>query len=123
MAASKIEGHLAGIDFEKPVEVINLPKGKIAHQYQVPNGPQGSYYAPPNAPPSSLGISSKAKDWNTGEIITKEVNVYEANSRIRVLKSTAAKIDDTWSIPGKTITTTGGSDQFFTIEKKLFSLK
>ena len=116
MPKAKIEGHTTGIDFNKPVKTVDLPKDKILHQYQVPKGPQGNYYAEPGANPSSLGISSKAKDWNTGEIVEKQVNIYKTNDSVKVLESSAAKIDDTWSIPGKTIPTDGGGTQYFTMD-------
>lgn len=123
MPVAKISGHLDGIDFSKPVEVATLPKNKTVNQYQVPGGPQGSYYADPGVAPSKLGISDKAKDWNTGEIVTKEVNVYETNSEVKILKSSAAEIDDIWSIPGETIRADGGSTQYFTMSNNQFTPK
>lgn len=123
MPAHKIEGHLSGIDFEKPVEVVILPKGKVVDQYQVPDGPQGNYYAPKGTPPSALGISSRAKDWNTGELVTKTVTSYETNSRVSVLKSTAAEIEDTWSVPNESIKTDGGGTQFFNMNTESFTPK
>ncbi len=123
MPKHKIEGHLSVINFAEPVEIVTLPKGKNVTQYQVPNGPQGNYYANPGTPPDKLGISDKAKDWGTGEIVTKEANSYETNGQVTVLKSTASKIDDTWSIPGSTISTSGGDTQFFTMSSKMFTKK
>lgn len=123
MPPSKIEGHTAGIDFSKPVEIISLPVGKTVNQYQVPGGPQGNYYAEPGIPPTKLGISDKAKNWKTGEIVTKEVNVYETNSSVKVLRSTAARIDDTWSIPNEITKTDGGAVQFFTMQSGKFIKK
>ena len=123
MPKSKIEGHTAGIDFNKPVEVIELPKDKVLHQYQVPNGPQGNYYTEPGVKPSSVGISSKAKDWNTGEIVERQVNTYKATDNVKVLQSSAKNIDDTWSIPGKTIPTDGGGAQYFTMNNSSISGK
>ncbi|MGI9283268.1 MAG: polymorphic toxin type 46 domain-containing protein, partial [Endozoicomonas sp.] len=120
MPVAKIEGHLSGIDFSKPVEVTELPKGKAVHQYQVPGGPQGNYYAEPGIKPEKLGISDKAKDWNTGEIIVKEVNIYETENSVKILKSTAAEIDDTWSIPGETIRAEDGANQYFTMDRNSF---
>ncbi|MEE9336737.1 MAG: polymorphic toxin type 46 domain-containing protein [Methylococcaceae bacterium] len=116
MPKAKIEGHTAGIDFNKPVEVVELPKDKVLHQYQVPDGPQGNYYTEPGVKPSSVGISSKAKDWKTGEIVERQVNPYKTNDKVKVLQSSAEKIDDTWSIPGKTVPTDGGGTQYFTMD-------
>ncbi|HFB65139.1 MAG TPA: hypothetical protein ENJ60_06320 [Aeromonadales bacterium] len=123
MPKAKIEGHMMGIDFNKPVEVVVLPKDKLLYQYQVPNGPQGYYYTEPGVKPSSVGISSKAKDWNTGKIVKKQVNVYKTIDKIEVLQSSAAKIDDTWSIPGETISTDGGGIQYFIMDSSVISGK
>lgn len=123
MPPSKIAGHTAGIDFSKPVEVISLPIGKTVNQYQIPGGAQGNYYAEPGISPTELGISQKAKDWKTGNIVAKEVNVYETNAEVEVLRSTAAKIDDTWSIPNEVVKTCGGASQYFTMRSGRFSKK
>ncbi|MGR8929556.1 MAG: polymorphic toxin type 46 domain-containing protein [Gammaproteobacteria bacterium] len=122
MPAAKISGHLDGIDFSKPVEVTELPPGKILHQFQVPDAPQGNYYAESGAKPSDLGIADKARDWNSGKIVEKQINVYTTNSTVKVLRSTAASIKDTWSIPNETILTNGGATQYFTTSSGSFNL-
>jgi hypothetical protein len=122
MKESKISGRLQGIDFDRPVQVEQLTKGQRLAQYQVPSASQGNYYAPPGKDPSKLGISEYAQDWNTGEIVKKEVHIYEVNNNVDELGSTAAKIEDTWSIPRKSISTEGGGKQYFTMKRTNFNL-
>ena len=52
---SKIDDHLRGIDFKKPVNVVELSGGTDLIQYQVPGGPTGNYFALPGTPANSLG--------------------------------------------------------------------
>jgi hypothetical protein len=122
MKESKISGHMQGIDFDKPVEVEQLSKGQFLAQYQIPGGPQGNYYSPLGQEPGKLGISEYAQDWNTGEIVKKKIIIFEVNKDVDALASKAAKIKDTWSIPGKSISTDGGGKQFFTTNKSSFTL-
>lgn len=123
MPEHKIAGHTAGIDHSKPVDVITLPKGKSVGQYQVPNAPQGSYYSEKGIRPTKLGIADTAKDHSTGKIVKKESNSYEVNGDVKVLRSSASSIEDTWSMPGETIKTDGGATQYFTMEKSKFTKK
>jgi hypothetical protein len=88
----------------------------------VPNASQGNYYSPPGQDPSKLGISEYAQDWNTGDIVKKEIRIYEVNNNVDALGTTAAKIEDTWSIPGKSISTDGGGKQYFTMKRTNFKL-
>ena len=122
MKESKISGHLQGIDFEKPVQVEQLSKGQRLTQYQTPSAAQGDYYAPQGQDPSKLGISEYAQDWNTGKIVKKEAHLYEVNKDVDALGSTASMIEDTWSIPGKSVSAEGGGKQYFSMEQSNFSL-
>jgi hypothetical protein len=72
MKESKLNGHMQGIDFDKPVQIEQLSKGQRLTQYQAPNASQGNYYAPPGQEPSKLGISEYTQDWETGEIVKKK---------------------------------------------------
>ena len=94
-APKRIDSHLAGIDFDKPVEVVTLPKGTRVTQWQIPGGPQGNYYALPGTPAQRLGIAPAALDRTTGQIVNKVSTTYVTNSDVEVLKSTAAAIQDT----------------------------
>ncbi|TMQ25575.1 MAG: hypothetical protein E6J90_05695 [Deltaproteobacteria bacterium] len=132
MADERIEGHLRGIDFSRPVEVTKIPKGTLIQQTQPPGAPQGSYYAPPGTEPSKLGISPKGDlrgpdgDTVVGHV-DKSTRLYVTTEDIVVLKSWAAEINDTWSMhdvgtssrDGTPIPflAEGGGIQYFTTEK------
>jgi uncharacterized Zn-binding protein involved in type VI secretion len=122
---SKIDGHLAGIDFTKSVDVVTVEKGALLNQYQVPGAPQGSYYSPLSngSSPSSLGISGQSTDRVTGTIIDKLPKPYEVTDPVEMLRSSAAPILDTWSIPGTASQTEGGSIQLFSSSKNSFTPK
>lgn len=120
-AENRIPGHLDGIDFTKPVEVVRLDQGTPLTQYQAPGGSQGNYYAPKGTPASELGISPNGVNPATGEIIPKTSGNYVVgNDGVTVLRSTAAPVKDTWSVPGQSIQTDGGGTQYFTTSKDAF---
>jgi hypothetical protein len=108
----QIPGHLNGIDFTKPVDVVKLPKGTVLEQWQVPGGPQGNYYAPPGTLASELGISPQGTIRATGEVVNKVSTRYVVTEDVQVLRSTAKDILDTWSVPGQTVQTLGGGTQY-----------
>lgn len=116
----RIDSHLDGIDFTKPVEVETIPKGTEVVQYQAPGAPQGNYYAPPGTQPGQLGISPQTIDRATGNIVDKTPTIFVTTEDVQVLRSTAAAIDDTWSIPGQTINAAGGGTQFMTTSTGVF---
>ena len=118
----RIDSHLQGIDFDKPVEVVTLPKGTRLVQWQVPGGAQGNYYAPPGTASQQLGISASALDPASNQIVDKVATTYVTNSQVEVLRSTAAPISDTWSVPGQTIATQGGGTQMFSANSSAFDL-
>ena len=120
---SKINSHISGIDFSKPVEVKRIKKGTRLTQYQIPGTRQGNYYAFPGSKATNLGISDVAKDRKTGKIVKKLENDYITTTDVDALSSTAAKIKDTWSIEGKEISTKGGGTQLFTTDTDSFSLE
>lgn len=119
-ADHRIAGHLQGIDFDKPVEVVTLKKGTVLSQYQAPGGAQGTYYAHKGATPSSLGIAPEGLDPVTKVPVPKKAVTYIVTKDVEALQSTAAAIKDTWSIPGKTIPTDGGATQYMTSAKEFF---
>lgn len=116
----EIPAHTAGIDFEKPVEVITLKKGTVVEQWQAPGGGQGNYYAVPPSRPTQLGIAPQAAQRQTGVLVDRVPTRYVLAEDVEVLRSTAAPIGDTWSVPGKTIATKGGGTQMFTAAKHAF---
>jgi ElaB/YqjD/DUF883 family membrane-anchored ribosome-binding protein len=105
--------HMRGIDFDKPVDTVILKKGTVVEQWQVPGGSQGSYYAPTGTPPGQLGISSRAVQRRTGELVERVPTRYVLSQDVEVLRSTAARVTDTWSIPGSSVEAAGGGTQYF----------
>ncbi len=61
------------------------------------------YFSEPGTPASKLGIYQ-------GERIQKS---FVSTEDIQALKSTAAKIKDTWTVPGKSFQAEGGATQYF----------
>lgn len=101
---------------------MTLPKGTRLVQWQVPGGAQGNYYAPPGTASQQLGISASALDPASNQIVDKVATTYVTNSQVEVLRSTAAPISDTWSVPGQTIATQGGGTQMFSANSSAFDL-
>jgi hypothetical protein len=118
----KIDSHLNGIDFNQPVEVVTLPKSTQVVQWQARGAAQGNYYAPPGTSPQQLGISPAALDPVSGQVVDRVAKTYITNSEVEVLKSTAAAVTDTWSIPGQTIATEGKAVQMLTAQRSAFDL-
>lgn len=88
----KIVNEVNGIDFNKPVERINIKKGDVFYQYN--SGKTGNYVSDiVNQTPSQSGVSAVGKNGlkNKYEIVFKEGD-------IPALKSTSKEINDTWSI-------------------------
>ncbi|MFN7945845.1 MAG: polymorphic toxin type 46 domain-containing protein [Blastocatellia bacterium] len=106
----KTADHLKGIDFSKPVEVVTLePPAKVI-QYQRPGRSFGNYLAPPGTEASALGVNP------AGRVATS----YEVARPVQVLRSTAAPVEDIWSVPGEVFKADGGGIQYFTTESGAF---
>lgn len=116
----RVDSHLAGIDFNQPVEIVTLPKGTKVVQWQVQGAPQGNYYAFPGTTAQQLGISPVALNPTNGTIIDKVATTYITNSEVEVLKSTAAAVSDTWSIPGRAVATQGKGTQMMSAYSSAF---
>jgi len=101
--AARIESHLQGIDFTKPVTMTRIPAGIPLVQYQIPGAPIGNYFAAVGTPGNTLGF------YTGGRVPT----VHTFSPDVRALQSTAADITDTWSVPGWSISAPGGGTQFF----------
>lgn len=56
-----IQGHLGGIDFNGPVELVKIPIGQRHTQTQVAWGPKGNYYSTSQNTPEMMGIAPKGK--------------------------------------------------------------
>lgn len=108
---AKIASHMAGIDFNYPVDVVSLPQGETLVQHMVPGSRVGNYFAPEGTSASQLGINP------AGRIPT----LFSPNADVQVLRSTAAPITDTWTVPGTSFRASGGGTQYFTRNPGNFS--
>lgn len=119
MSRAQADAHIRAADLSQPVRIVDIPpggmgpKGNQLIQYKGPGG-LGQYYTTnPNATPSSLGIAKRVKDPATGKLVQRQKSLVEIpdGHKVTGIESTAAKINDTWSIPGQTVPTQGGSGQ------------
>lgn len=110
-SADRALGHLEGIDLSKPVMATELIPGKQYLQYPL-NGKIGNYFAPLGTPAEMLGINP------AGRIPT----LFTPSQTTPALQSTAAKIVDNWTVPGKPFVANGGGTQFF-VPNKQFMLQ
>ena len=126
---SKIEAHLHGIDYDKPVIVDKIPpsgkKEVTVYQYRKLDATgryePGNYFTlDANATPSELGIAdtftmnvTKAPDGvpqQLGLPFPKEKYVGTVSSEVPCLRSISRRIEDTWSMAGERIFTEGGGE-------------
>ena len=115
--------YMKGIDFSQPVDVQTLNVNKPLWQYQAPGAPQGNWYSfDPNVTPSELGISPDGVNRAAGIIQPKILNQYGTGQSVSVLRSTAAAVEDTWSVPGQSYPAVGGERQIFAPQKQAFYL-
>ena len=104
MDPKKIDSHLEGIDFTKPVEVVKLEPGTTLTQYKYPDRPVGNYFCPEGSSPKTLGIDP------AGRVPVE----FKATEPIQVLKSSAADLKD-WN--GGDAIFKGGGTQYFIPQK------
>ncbi len=102
---ARIDAHMEGIDFSKPVTIEIIPKCTKVDQWVDPIRGGGNYFAPPGTPANELGI------YQGERVLTS----FESAKDVTVLRSTATDIIDTWSVPGQKIATKGGGTQYFSI--------
>ena len=115
---SKITSHLRAIDLSQPVEVVSVA-GKTLFQRGFPGGSNGQYFAlDPHVTPEELGTSSLVRTADGGDPVPRDRRVVEFGEAPAFgLKSTAAAVDDTWSIaatatdPGEIVSCVGGGTQ------------
>lgn len=91
----RIESHMSGIDFSRPVSVQTIRQPTTFSQYQTPGGRTGNYIAASNTPANRLGIGPDAVAG--GSVVPKVVQRYEVPAGTQVLRSTASAKNDTWS--------------------------
>jgi hypothetical protein len=99
-SSERIEGHLGGIDFTQPVEVVTLPQGTMVNQHQISGQRVGGYFAPVDVSPDTLGIDAAGR----------VPSLFVTTSDVQVLRSTAADILD-WNGSGRIFR--GGGTQYF----------
>lgn len=127
----QLKSRLDGIDFRNPVEVIKIPKNSKLYQYTKVNEKgeilKGEYYSDVQSNnPSELGISEKYNVPNTENNQYRQTNEVRAveQREIRIekdingLKSTSAKVEDTWSRIDEngnplSVATEGGGSQIY----------
>jgi uncharacterized Zn-binding protein involved in type VI secretion len=115
LTPAEINSNMKGIDFRRPVEVVEAPNQLGSYQSPV-NGRQGNYYADRKVTPNELGIGDYAGGPN-GTPLPKENWLYDVKPGTRALRSTSGPIDDTWSIRGTPQPTTGGGTQYYIGDK------
>lgn len=110
-SADRAMGHLAGIDYTKPVAIVEIPQGTQLAQH-VAGGRVGNYFAPSGTPAEMLGINPAGRT----------PLLFEAAESTSALKSTAAPIVDNWTVPGEAFSASGGGTQFFVPAKQAMTL-
>jgi len=109
-STTRINNHLSGIDFTKPVEIVTLPKGTQVVQYQIPGNFMGNYFAPVGTSADSLGINAEGR----------QTMIYTTTRDVTVLRSIASDTIGKQNIPvfaqGR-----GGGTQFFTNDLSAFA--
>lgn len=115
--------HINGIDLTKPVDVVDV-SGQTLYQRGRPGDWLGEYFSDkPDIPPSQLGISEQVYARVNGKLVPPPVlrdrreATFASEPPAVALSSTAAKIDDTWSMPGNNIPTQGGGPQLMVPSK------
>lgn len=105
---SKVTSHLRGIDAKKPVEVVAVAH-KTLFQRGMPGSGNGQYFSYDQVPPEELGASTMVYPRKNG--VQTPPAVPRDSRKIafgkdekdkppaKGLQSTAAPIDDTWSMP------------------------
>jgi filamentous hemagglutinin len=108
-SADRAAGHLAGIDFTKPVSLTELTPGTNYLQYPL-GGKMGNYFTGVGTPAETIGINP------AGRVPT----LYTPKTAAPALRSTAADILDTWTVPNQPYMTKGGGTQYFVPNKGVF---
>ena len=110
---SEILSHMKGIDFKEPLSVGPPPPApKRLTQWQVPGGFKGNYFASSMTTPPELGIGWLGTKQD-GTVVEKIAKPYAIPPSTPYLKTTSAKILDTWSVQNKPVMTPGGVTQYY----------
>jgi uncharacterized Zn-binding protein involved in type VI secretion len=110
----EIRSHLKGIDFTQPVSFGPPPPLPAQlQQWQMPGWDQGQYYAGSGVTPSELGIHHEGNTAAGAPTVAKVSSPYGMHAHGAYLKSTAAPINDTWSVKEQAHATKGGGTQYY----------
>ncbi|MCY1065174.1 PAAR domain-containing protein [Nannocystis sp. RBIL2] len=120
---SRIWSHIGGIDISQPVEVVDIA-GSTLYQRGLPGAGTGQYFSlAPDVPPEELGVSELVYALQDGKPTPppvprdRRVIAFDDDAPALGLKSTAAAITDTWSMPalvddpGQFVACEGGGTQ------------
>ncbi len=114
LTPAQVRSHLKGIDLTQPVSFGPQPGLPVSlHQWQAVGRPQGQYYAPLGTAATALGIHTHATPPDGGPPVPKSVVPYDMHPHGSYLTSTAAPINDTWSVEGESHPCEGGGQQFY----------
>lgn len=127
-----IPSHLNGIDFSKPVSVVDIPPPETMYQYTYGSDASlGEYFSDDkNTKPDALGVNNVFREvvghdehgrciYSRQKIAEKHHQKIDVSNDVpmKALKSTAATIVDDWSDPLNPKRTSGGGTQYY-INKK-----
>ncbi len=109
---------LKGIELTSKVDDIVLKKGTVVEQWLKVDKSTGklipgNYFTLPGADPTKLGVSLEGR--------IKVLSILDEVTKF--LKSTAADMIDTWTVPGKSIVVKGGETQLFQTKVKTTQIK
>jgi hypothetical protein len=119
MTAKQARSHMRGIDFDNPLTLGPPPPCPPAQtQWQAPGGNPGQYYGDAGDLPDKFGIHDKGATmgpdgWGTGPVKSKVPTEYEIAPETPYMGTTAAPVKDSWSVPGHSYGTGGGTIQRF----------
>jgi hypothetical protein len=102
----RLIGHLQGIDYTQPVDLTQLESGTTYVQH-VLDGTKGNYFAELGTPAETLGVNPAGR-------VPLQFTPAES---VAALRSTAAKITDTWTVRGTPFEAQGGGTQLFVPNK------
>ena len=114
------EKFMRGINFRKKVEILQIDKGQILIQWQIPSAKQGNFYAFIDSKPNEIGIRDVGYDQVQKKRIPKEKRFYKATRNVDVLSSYAGAVTDDWSTPQDEERINGTKIQLFTTCKECF---
>jgi RHS repeat-associated protein len=106
-----VQGVVNGTDLSKPVTTGPPPPVKSPqYQTQGKGRGKGQFYADDEARPTDIGIAGIDRGPD-GRYRSKEKKGYEIDDDATYMESTAAPINDNWSVKGQEVPTRGGAQQ------------